>query len=38
MEQFSCRGGSFEEIKAIGVEKMHQILTEIDKDTKKFKF
>ena len=29
-EQISCRGGFFEEIKAIGVEKMHQIQTEID--------
>ena len=34
-EQISCRGGFFEEIKAIGVEKMHQIQTEIDKNTKK---
>ena len=33
-EQISCRGGFFEKIKAIGVEKMHQILTEIDKNTK----
>ena len=37
-EQISCRGCFFEEIKAIGVEKMHQILTEIDKNTTKFKF
>ena len=37
-EQISCRGGFFEEIKAVGVEKMHQINTEIDKKTKKIKF
>ena len=34
-EQNSCRGGFFEEIKAIVVEKMHQIQTEIDKNTRK---
>ena len=34
-EKISCRGGVFEEIKAIGVEKMQQIQTEIDKNTKK---
>ena len=34
-EQISSRGGFFEEIKAIGVEKMHQIQIEIDKNTKK---
>ena len=34
-EQISCCGGFFEEIKAIGVEKRHQIQTEIDKNTKK---
>ena len=34
-EQIRCRGCFFEEIKAIGVEKKHQILTEIDKNTKK---
>ena len=34
-EQISCRGGFFEEIKAIGVEKSHQIQTEKDKNTKK---
>ena len=34
-EQISCRGGFFEEIKAIGVEKMHQIQT---KNTKKINF
>ena len=33
-EQIRCRDCSFEEIKAISVEKMHQILTEIDKNTK----
>ena len=37
-EPIRCRGGVFEEIKAIGVEKMHQIQTEIDKNTKKTKF
>ena len=37
-EQMRCRGCFFEEIKAIGVEKMHQILTEIDKNTKKSNF
>ena len=37
-EQYRCRGCFFEEIKTIGVEKMHEILTEIDKNTKKFKF
>ena len=37
-EQVSCRGGFFEEIKAIGVEKMHQIQTEINKNTKKNEF
>ena len=31
-------GGFLEEIKAIGVEKMHQIRTEIDKNTKNIKF
>ena len=33
-EQVSCRGGFFEEIRTIGVGKMHQIQTEIDKNTK----
>ena len=33
-EQIRCRGCFFEEIKAIGVEKMHQILTETDKNKK----
>ena len=37
-EQISCRGGFFEEIKAIGVEKMHQIQTEIDKKKTKSNF
>ena len=37
-EQISCRGGFFEEIKAIGVEKVHQILTEIGKNTKNSNF
>ena len=37
-EQISFLGIFFEEIKAIGVEKMHQIKTEIDKNTKKIKF
>ena len=38
-EQNNCPGGFFEEIKAIGVEKMHQnIQTEIDKNTKKSNF
>ena len=36
-EQIRCRGCFFEEIKAIDVEKMHQIRTEIDKNTKKIK-
>ena len=35
-EQISCRGGFFEEIKAIGVEKIDQIQIEID-NTRKFK-
>ena len=30
-EPISCRGGFFEEVKAISVEKMNQIRTEIDK-------
>ena len=30
-EKISCRGGFFEELKAICVKKMHQIWTEIDK-------
>ena len=34
-EQNRCRGCFFEEIKAVGVEKKHQILTEIDKTPKK---
>ena len=34
-EQICCRGCFFEEIKAICVEKMHQIFNEIDKNTKK---
>ena len=34
-EQIRCRDCFFEEIKAIGVEKMHQRLTEIDKIQKK---
>ena len=33
-EHNSCCGGFFEEIKAIGAEKMHQILTEIDNKTR----
>ena len=37
-EQISCRGGFFEEIKAIGVQNMHQILIEIDKNTKNSNF
>ena len=37
-EHICCRGGFFEEIKAISVEKMHQIQTEIDKNTKNIKF
>ena len=37
-EQISCRRGVFEKIKEIGVEKMHQILTEVDKNTRKMKF
>ena len=36
-EEIRCPGGFLEEIKAIGVEKMHQILTEIDKNTNKIK-
>ena len=35
-EQICCRDCFFEEIKAIGVGKMHPIFTEIDKNTKKF--
>ena len=34
-EKLRCPGGFFEEIKAIGVEKMHQIQTEIDKKKQK---
>ena len=34
-EQNSCRGDFLKEGKAIGVEKMHQIQTEIDKSTTK---
>ena len=34
-ETIRCPGSFFEEIKAICVEKMHQIRTEIDKNTKK---
>ena len=34
-EQISCRGGFCEEMKAFGVEKMHQIQTDIDKIQKK---
>ena len=37
-EQISSRGSFIEEIKAIDVEKMHQIQTEIDKNTKRNKF
>ena len=37
-EQIICRGCFFEEIKAIDVEKMHQIRTEIDKNTKNLIF
>ena len=37
-QQISCRGGFFEEIKAISVEKMHQIKTKNDKNTKNNKF
>ena len=37
-EQICCRGCFFEEIKAIGVEKMHQTSTEIDKNTKNSSF
>ena len=33
-EQIRCCGCFFEEIKAIGVEKMHQNLTDNDKNTK----
>ena len=33
-EQIRCRGCFFEEIEAIGFEKMHLILTEIDKNNK----
>ena len=33
-EQISCRGCLFEEMKAIGVEKMHQVQTEIEKKEK----
>ena len=34
-EQIRCRGCFFGEIRAIDVEKMHRIQTEIDKNTKK---
>ena len=34
-KQYRCRGCFFEDIKAIGVEKIHQILIEIDKNTQK---
>ena len=37
-EQISCLGGFFGKVKAIGVEKMHQILTEIEKNTKNSNF
>ena len=37
-EKICCPGGVLEEIKAIGVEEIHQIQTEIDKNTKKIKF
>ena len=37
-EQMRCRGCFFEEIEASGVEKMHQLLTEIDKNTKNSNF
>ena len=33
-EQIRSRGCFFEEIKAIGVEKMHEIPTEFDKNKK----
>ena len=33
-EEIRCRSCFFEELKEIGVEKMHEILTEIDKNTK----
>ena len=36
-EHICCRGCFFGEIKAIGVDKTHQILTESDKNTKIFK-
>ena len=34
-EQIRCRGSFFGEIRAIDVEKVHQIQTETDKNTKK---
>ena len=34
-EKICCPGGVLEEIKAIGVEEIHQIQTKIDKNTKK---
>ena len=37
-EQICCRGGFFEKIKAIGFEKMYQVQTEIDENTKKMIF
>ena len=37
-EKIRCPGGFLEEMKAICVEKMHQIWTEIEKKTKKIKF
>ena len=37
-EQIRCRCCFLDEIKTIDVEKMHQIHTEIDKNTKKSNF
>ena len=37
-EKICCPGGFLEEIKAVCVEKLHQIHTEIDKNTKKSNF
>ena len=37
-EHIRCCGCCFGEMKAIDVEKMHQFLTEIDKNTQKVKF
>ena len=37
-DQIRCRGYFYQEINAIGVEKIRQILSEIDKNPKKINF